>query len=89
MIQFENRNKIEDDLPEDSEEISRIIMDTYKVKSSRPSLREIRDKHRLGKDPDKSWCHHHTTSMIKLFWSQLMATWASAAAYGQGEKFSV
>jgi hypothetical protein len=36
--------------------------------------------------PDRSWCHRHTTSMIRLFCSQPMAPWASAAAYGKGEK---
>ena len=50
--------------------------------------RETRDKRPLGKDPDRSWCHRHTTSMIKLFWSQPKGQWASGAAYGQGEKFS-
>ena len=39
-----------------------------KVKSSRPSLCETRDKRPLGREPDRSWCH--TTSTIKLFWSQ-------------------
>ena len=34
------------------------------------------------------WSHRHTTSMIKLFWSQHMSPWASAAAYGQSEKFT-
>ena len=38
-----------------------------KVKSSRPSLREIRDKQPLGRDPYRSWCQCHTTSMIKLY----------------------
>ena len=60
-----------------------------KMKISRPSLRKTRDKGPLGRDPDRSWYHHHTTSMIKLFWSQSMAPWTSAAAYGQGDKFSV
>ena len=52
------------------------------VKSSRPSLRKTLDKRPLGKDPDRSWCHRHTTSwpMIKLSWSQPMAPWNSAAA---------
>ena len=36
------------------------------MKSSRPSLRETRDKRPLGRDPDRSWCHRHTMSMIKL-----------------------
>ena len=30
-----------------------------KMKSSRPSLRETRDKWPLVKDPDRSWCHRH------------------------------
>ena len=45
-----------------------------KVKISRLSLRETRDKRPLDKDkrplvrdPNRSWCHRHTTSMIKLF----------------------
>ena len=38
-----------------------------KVKSSQPSLCETQDKQLLGRDLDRSWCHHHTTSMIKLF----------------------
>ena len=52
----------------------------WKVESSRPNLRETRDKRPLSRDPDRSWCHRHTTSMIKLYWSQPMAPWASAAA---------
>ena len=47
-----------------------------KVKSSQPRLRETLDKRPLGWDLDRSWCHRHTTSMIKLFWSQLMDSWA-------------
>ena len=35
-----------------------------KVKSSRP---RTQDKRPLGRDPDRSCCHRHTTSMIKLF----------------------
>ena len=58
------------------------------LKSFRPSLRETRDKRPLDKESKRSWCHRHTTSMIKLFWSQPMGPWASASAYGQGEKFS-
>ena len=42
----------------------------------------------VGWDPGRNWCNRHTTSMIKLFWSQPMVPWASAAAYIQGEKFS-
>ena len=58
------------------------------LKSVRPSLHESWDKQLLGRDPDRSWCHHVTMSIIKLFWSPLMAPWASEAAHGQGEKFS-
>ena len=57
-----------------------------KVKSSRPSLRETREKRPLGMESDWSWCHRHTTSMITLLLSQPMAPWAWAAAYWQGEK---
>ena len=32
--------------------------------------RETRDKQPLGRDPDRSWCHHRTS--VNLFWSQLM-----------------
>ena len=56
-----------------------------KVKSFRPSLRETRDKWVLGRDPDKSWCHRHTSSMIKLFCSQSMGIGSSI---GQEKKFS-
>ena len=56
------------------------------VKSSRPSLRETRDKRSLGRDPDRNWCYDHTS--VKLLWSQSMGQWTSSAAYGQGEKFS-
>ena len=38
-----------------------------KVKSSRPILCETRDERPLGRDPDRSWCHRHTKSMINLF----------------------
>ena len=41
--------------------------------NSRPSLCETRDKRPLNRESDRSWCHHHTTSMIKLSWSQAMA----------------
>ena len=34
------------------------------MKSYRPSLRETWDKRPLGRDPDRSWCHRHTTSML-------------------------
>ena len=35
------------------------------LKSFRPSLCETRDKRPLDRESDISWCHHHTTSMIK------------------------
>ena len=35
-----------------------------KVKSSRPSLRETRDKRLLGRDPDKSWYHRDTSVKV-------------------------
>ena len=66
----------------------RIIRIRGKMESSWPSLRETRDKRPLGRDPERSWCHRHTMSMIEPFWSQAMARWVSAAAYGQCEKFS-
>ena len=34
-----------------------------RVKSSRPSLRETRDKRKLGKDPDRNWCNCHNTNV--------------------------
>ena len=58
-----------------------------KVKSSQPNFCETRDKRPLGRESERSWCHCHIKSMVKLFWSQPMAPWASAAAYGQGKKF--
>ena len=42
-----------------------------KVKSFRPILRETLDQRSLSRDPDRNWCHRHTTSMIKLF----LVTW--------------
>ena len=58
-----------------------LILKLYKgkVKSSRPSLYKIRDKRPLGRDPDRSWCHRHTS--VKFFWSQPMAPWTRAEAY--------
>ena len=44
-----------------------------KVKSSRPSLRDTRDKRPLGRDPDRSWCHCYVSA--KLSWSQAMHPW--------------
>ena len=40
-----------------------------KVKSSQSSLCETQDKWLLGRDPDKGWCHRHTSILIELFWS--------------------
>ena len=60
--------------------VSRLVRYEGGLKSSRPSLRETRDKRPLDKESNNSWCHRHTTSMIKLFWSQPMAPWVSAAA---------
>ena len=45
-----------------------------KVKISRPSLRETRDKRLLGRDLNRSWCHCHTS--LKLFLSQSMDPWS-------------
>ena len=36
-----------------------------KVKSSRLNLRETQDKRPLGRDPDRNWCHRHTS--VKSF----------------------
>ena len=49
------------------------------LKTYRPSLPETRDKRPLGKESDRSWCHRHTTSMIKLF---LVAAHASVGIGG-------
>ena len=47
-----------------------------KVNISRLTLRETRDKRPLRRDPDKSWCHGHTS--VKLFWSRsMMEPWAT------------
>ena len=45
------------------------------IKKTKKNLRETRDERPLDRESDRSWCHRHTTSMIKLFWSQPMATW--------------
>ena len=52
-----------------------------KVKSSRPSLRETRDKRPLGRDLDGSWCHLHTS--VKHFWSQPNDPWTSWSKIGE------
>ena len=71
------------------------MKDTHegKVKSSRPSLHAIRDKRPLDRDPDRSWCHYHTTSTIKLFlvavhghqWQHTDKVKSSSLAYNQHE----
>ena len=50
-----------------------------KVKSSSLAYNwcETWDKHVLGRDPDRIWGHLHIS--VKLFWSQPMAPWTSAA----------
>ena len=58
--------------------------------SSRPSLRETKDKRPFSRDMNRSWCHCHTTSMMKLYghwqqhkgkvkssWPGLQLTWNS------------
>ena len=40
---------------------------------------ETRGKRPLGRDPDKSWCHRHTS--VKLSWSKSMTPWTQAVAY--------
>ena len=44
-----------------------------KVKNSRYSQHETRDKRPLGRDPVMSWCHCHTS--VKLSWSQPVEPW--------------
>ena len=39
--------------------------------------RETQDKRQLGRDPDRSWCHHH--SMINLSWVQPMPSWTTGS----------
>ena len=58
-----------------------LIIHEGKVKSSSlaNNKREIWEKRLLGRDPDRSWCHFHTS--VKLFWSQPMVPWTLAAAY--------
>jgi hypothetical protein len=40
---------------------------------------ESRNKWPLRRDPDRNWCHLHTS--VKLFGLQPMAPWTTAAAY--------
>ena len=54
-------------------------MDKVKSSSLAYNRRETRDRRLLSRDPGWSRCHLHST--IKLFWSQPMAPWISAAAY--------
>ena len=51
-----------------------------KVKSSRATLRPMWNlgKQLLGRDPDRSWYHCHTS--VKLFWLQPMDPWTSVAS---------
>ena len=51
-----------------------------KVIKSRSSLHETGDKWPLDKESDRSSCHRHTVSMIKLFWSQPMGISSSIRA---------
>ena len=46
--------------------IGRSIWAWWKVLGLAYNRHETRGKQTLGRDPDKSWCHRHTTSMIKL-----------------------
>ena len=57
-----------------------------KVKSSNITYnwRETRDKRPLDKDPDRSWCHRHTS--VKLFWSQLRYAADVHGAMGSDQK---
>ena len=57
-----------------------------KVKSSRPSLRETRDKRPLGRGPDRSWCHSHTS--VQLSWSKSM-DWKAAHSYDAADVHGV
>ena len=41
--------------------------------------RETLYKQLLGRDPYRTWYHLHTS--VKIFWSQPLAQWTSAAAY--------
>ena len=45
---------------------------------------ETWNKQPFGRDPDRSWCHCYIG--VKIFCSQPLAPWTSAAAYGQVEK---
>ena len=49
----------------------------WKVSNLVYNQRETRDKRLLGRDPDRSQCHRHTS--LKLFWSRPMAPWRLAA----------
>ena len=46
---------------------------TGKVKSSRLILQPTRDKRPLARNPDRSWCHRHTS--VKLSWLQPKDLW--------------
>ena len=55
--------------------------------SSRPSLRETRDKRPLGWDPDRSWCDRHTTEYDKafLFAAHDSIDWVAAHSYAAAD----
>ena len=49
----------------------------WKVLGLAYNQRKTRNERPLGRDPNRSRCHHHTS--VKLFWSYPMAPWISAA----------
>ena len=51
----------------------------WKVSDLANNLCETWDKRPLDRNPDRSWCHLHTS--VKLYWSQPMAPWTSVVAY--------
>ena len=50
-----------------------IVFYEGKVESCQPNLCETRDKRRLGREPDRNWCHCHTC--VKLIWLHPMDPW--------------
>ena len=53
------------------------------MKISRLSLRETRDKRPLGRDPDRSWCHRHTTSILPPMSMESWTATKKALSYSQ------
>jgi len=51
----------------------------WKLSNLAYNRRETREKRLLGRDPDRSLCHLHTS--LKCFWSQSVPPWTSTAAY--------